>query len=139
MLEQPPERSEWEIQAELAAAAKQQAPTNRAHGCFRIIIWCSPVFVIGIIIALINSFSFALTYFIPQQIALIAISHAAVFGIGYFDGMLSRKTYAPNEQDRRRKICFHALKFLLWQFLIVPALAVLLVGGACAIIVWVNN
>ncbi len=134
MLEQPPERSEWEIQAEIAAVAEQRPPANRAHGCFRVIIWCSPVIVVGGIAWLLALMRMGYSTFFPKQTLFFVLAHAATFGIGYFDGMLSRKTFGPTDQERRSKLHVLALKFLLWQYQITPALGVLLIGGACMVI-----
>ena len=135
MLEQPPERSQMEIDAEIAAAAQQQAPPNRAHGCFRMMVWCSPVFVLLIIGYLLNSLPnrlWSYSYVAPQLLSF-PLSLAAVYGIGYFDGMLTHKTFAPQEAQRRRNLHIHALKFLAWQFLIVPGICALFFG-ACVMI-----
>lgn len=136
MLEQPPERSQWEIEAEIAAAAQQQqfAP-NRAMGCFRLVIWCSPIFVSIIILLLINSLpsTLWLNAYFPPQLLVIPLSLAATYGIGYFDGMLSRKTFAADDSQRRRQLRSHAVIFLASQFLIVPAIVALIIG-ACVVV-----
>lgn len=135
MLEQPPERSQWEIDAEIAASAQQLAPPSRAQGCFRLILWCSPVFVVLILVVLLNSLPSRLwmqSYFAPQLLS-IPLSLAAIYGIGYFDGLLSRKTFAAQEGERRRNVRWHALIFLAWQFLIIPGICILFYG-ACFLV-----
>lgn len=137
MLEQPPERSPMEIEAEMAAAAQQQQfPPNRAMGCFRLLIWCSPIFVsviIGFLFSSLPNRLWSNSYLAPQLLG-IPVSLAAIYGIGYFDGMLSRKTFAMQDSQRRSNLRRHALIFLAWQFLIVPAIGAL-IFGACVVVI----
>ena len=129
MIEQPPEKSEMEIAAEIAAAEQQQmSAPNRAHGCLRMLIWCAPTFVVALIVAVIGPFLYNTTIFVYGT-TFIILSLAAIFGIGYFDGMLSQKTYSHTESDRNRNIRIHALKFLGWQLVIIPAIIALLYGS----------
>lgn len=132
MLEQPPEKSEMEIAAEIAAAAQQQmSAPNRAQGCLRFIIWCTPALVVGLMSLLAANIPFAYLISLP---ILIFLTLVAIYGIGYFDGMLHHKTYAVNPQKRQKKIHAHATKFFAWQFLIIPGIAALLFG-ACVVFV----
>lgn len=128
MIEQPPEKSEMEIAAEIAAAEQQQmSAPNRAHGCLRMLIWCSPTFVVALIVATIGSFLFNTPIFAYSATTIVSL--AGIFGIGYFDGMLSQKTYSHTESERNRNILIHALKFLGWQLIIMPAFIALLYGS----------
>lgn len=125
-----------EVAAEAAAIAQNEIPPpNRSHGCFRLIIWCSPSFVIALIVTCMfmleanNNNVSELTLLC----VVIPLSLISTYGIGFFDGMLSRKTISPLAIERRIKLHWHAFIFTAWQFLIVPGFAVLAIGACFAI------
>jgi hypothetical protein len=135
MLEQPPERSQWEVEAEAAAAA-QASPQRRMHGCLRLLIWCMPTLLFYGVYAAVAYISIAVfrgvgdTLWIPVILMVIL---GLTYGVGFFDGCFSTNSIQASPEQRKRDLLWHAAKFTAWQVLLIPALSVLMIG-ACFII-----
>lgn len=126
MLEQPPEKSELEIAAELAAMQEpKDVLPNRALKFLQLVIWCSPL-VACFMIA--NGFYWlAMKIFLRRDEAMIFILFLTTclintYGIGCYDGILSHKTRLSLVYTRSGNIYLHALKFVAWQILFMPSL-----------------
>jgi hypothetical protein len=135
MLEQPPERSQMEIEAEAAAAASR--PTHhRNQGCFRVIIWCMPTFLFygsAFAVAYASSVLFrSAPDFVPIVLFCLLVI-GLTFGVGCFDGFFSPKTIVASPSERQKLILLHGLRFFAYQILLVPALSFLLVGACMAV------
>lgn len=135
MLEQPPERSQLEVEAEAAARA-QTSPQRRLHGCFRILVWCMPTLLFYGVYAAVAYVSVVFfpgresAFLVPVIFVLIT---ALTFGVGYFDGHFAVPENSTALRNRQQSILGHAAKFTAWQILLIPALTVLMIG-ACAMI-----
>ena len=138
MLEQPPERSQMEIEAEAAVAA-QLSPHRRPHGCFRLLIWCMPTFFFYATLVAILFASNALMRGSNELLPLIvffALMLGLTYGVGFFDGYLSVNSIVSSPEQRQREILWHAAKFTAWQVLLIPAISVLLFGACMAVVTY---
>jgi hypothetical protein len=129
MLEQPPERSLLEIEAEVAATA--QAPPQRSiHGCFRFVLWCMPTLLFYVILAATlygNYVLFHEAYLKPALIVAFTVFAGITFGIGMLNGCFSKKTISSSPAVRHREILWYAAAFTVMQFWIIPALTVIMI------------
>lgn len=135
MLEQPPERSQMEIEAEAAAAASL-SPQRRPHGCFRLIVWCMPTFLFYAIAFAVAYVTNAVFRSAPDYVGLTLFGVLVIgltFGIGCFDGFFSPSTIVASPSERQKLILLHGLRFFAYQILLVPALSFLLVGACMAV------
>lgn len=135
MLEQPPERSPLEVEAEAAALA-QASPQRRPHGCFRVLVWCMPTFLFY---ACFIGVTF-LTYNFYRQgsqtlggVVFLALAIGLTYGVGCFDAIFSQSTVVAQSDQRRKLILVHAARFTAWQILLVPAISFLLFGACMAV------
>jgi hypothetical protein len=136
MLEQPPERSLLEIEAEVAAAA-QASPQRNMHGCFRFVVWCMPTFLFYVILAaaLYSNYAFLNEAFLTYTLIIAFTVMAGItFGIGILNGCFSKKIISSSPEVRRREILWYAAAFTVMQFWIIPALTVVMIV-ICVIVV----
>ena len=129
MLEQPPERSQAEVEAE--AAAVQSAPQRQVHGCFRVIIWCLPTLVLYIVFLAVGGAlsetlgSVSLGLYLTVSLLLTL---GITFTIGFFDGYLTNSAGATSSAQRQKEILSHAGKFTVIQFGLIPTLSLIPLG-----------
>ena len=140
MLEQPPERSQWEVEAEAAAAA-QASPQRRMHGCLRLLIWGMPTLLFYGVYVAVAYMSMSVfrgrsdDLWIP---VILLLNLGLTYGVGYFDGFFSTNATHSSPEQRKRELLWHAAKFTAWQVLLIPALSVLMVGACFVIFSSVN-
>jgi hypothetical protein len=135
MLEQPPERSPLEIEAEAAAAAIN-APQRRPHGCFRLIVWCMPTFLFYACVFAVAYVSSSFFRSAPDYVSLTLFGVLVIgltYGVGFFDGFFSPHTIAASPAERQKLILLHALRFTAYQILLIPAISFLLAGACMAV------
>ena len=138
MLLQPPERTISEVEAQIAAQYPQKHKVNKF---FRFFVYATPTFA-----APISYFLFAGVleqsrglFIIPvHQLCTkggILLMLAVIYSIGLFDAQLSHEVRLSPAEQRRRKVLKHALKFTLFQLIIIPcglaAFCVAIVFAAC--------
>ena len=131
MLEQPPEKSDSEIEAEFAAAA-QTSSQLRPHGCFQLLVWCMPTFIFWISAAaaiFLHVMVFNLQSAITSYCVFLAFVMTVNYGIGILDGTIPRSNIAASAELRKQEILFHAASFTAMQVFVIPALTFLLIGG----------
>ena len=135
MLEQPPERTQMEIEAEAAAAAMQDT-RRQPHGCVRPLVWLMPTLVFyGMMFGVGVGFN-AFLPGVDERIVLIVFGMlvlGATYGLGCFDGVFSPKTFVPSPSERQRLILMHGLYFTAHQIWLIPAISVVLFGACMAI------
>jgi hypothetical protein len=130
MLEQPPERSQAEVEAEAAALAAQAAPQRRVHGCYRVIIWCMPTVVLYVIFmavaAVLTATLGGVTVGLYLTVSLL-LTLGITFTIGFFDGFFTNNTSATSPELRQKEIS-HAGRFTLIQIGLIPTLTLIPLG-----------
>jgi hypothetical protein len=128
MLEQPPEKSEWEVRA------AAQAPRPPSYGCFRVILWGIPTYLIGLLawLTLLSISPMSLSYQ-RNLVTLGLLGVLIALGIGTFDAFLSRRVMSAPPDKKTLRIVLHVLLFFVLQILINAAVATLLIG-ACILI-----
>lgn len=146
MLEQPPEKSDLEIAAEIAAMAERKVVRpNQAHKFLQAIIWCSPL-VVCIMIAIVI-FSLAMRLLAIENelmtvVLFLTLCFISIYGIGYFDGIISHKTKSSLAYTRSGNMHLHALKFVAWQILFMPVLLLVFISitmGIFSIVTTLSN
>lgn len=137
MLEQPPERTISEVEAEVAAQS-QHPQERKVHGCFRMLVNAMPSCV-----AVILSFGLLLVGlggYSPSDgsekalfIFGIALLLAITFCIGLFDAQLSHEVRLSSAEQRRKKVLTHAWLFTGYQIILIPAAMASVVGIGAAV------
>ena len=138
MLEQPPERTISEVEAEVAAQS-QHPQERKVHGCFRMLVNAMPSCV-----AVILSFGLLLVGLggyggssarsqTALLIAVIALLLAITFCIGLFDAQLSHEARLSPVEQRRKKVLTHAWLFTGYQIILIPAAMASVVGIGAAV------
>ena len=126
MLEQPPEKSDLEIAAEIAAMSDRNVvrPTQ-ALKLLQSIIWCSPL-VVCIMIAIGFSILNMHFPFLGEEgitlLLFLTTCFISIYGIGCYDQIISHKTRSSLAYTRSGNMHLHALKFVAWQILFMPVL-----------------
>jgi magnesium-transporting ATPase (P-type) len=136
MLEQPPERSQMEIEAEVAASAQASAQRD-LHGCFRFIVWCMPTIFFYAFAAGVSTITRTLLRGTHEAVGITIFSVLIIgstFGIGCFDGLFSPSAILSSPQKRRNEILFHAGRFTMWQVFLIPIITLMFVIAGMIVI-----
>ena len=137
MLEQPPERTISEVEAEVAAQS-QHPQERKVHGCFRMLVNAMPSCVavivsFGLLLVGLGGYSPSDGSQTALLIAVITLLLAITYGIGLFDANLSHEVRLSPAEQRRRKVLMHALVFTGYQIILIPAAIASVVGIGAAV------
>ena len=125
MLEQPPERSQAEI--EMEAAAPQISHSRRGHWLLRGLIWCMPTFFCYGFVVAATYLSDTLLREMHELVGIALFSILLIgstYGLGCVDGFFSLRSLRSKLDKRQPSIVSHAGKFFVNQLWIIPSLIV---------------
>ena len=136
MLEQPPERTISEVEAEVAAQS-QNPQECKVHGCFRMLVNAVPsciavILCFGILLLGLGNYSTSATSENGLLIFGITLLLAITYVIGLFDAQLSHEVRLSSAEKRRKKVLKHALVFTGYQIILIPAAMASVVGIGAA-------
>ena len=103
----------------------ERPPKNPAIAWFRFFIWLMPTVVCALLFSLMLVMRFA-----ASPLFMIA-AVAATFGLGYFDGNLKCQQQQLDQSQEKGLKQLHAIKFLIAQVLVIPALGGGVIYGIC--------